>query len=112
MIFLLSFISLLAPSYCGALTCLEKMSQELIDPDEANLAASQIGLGQQKIFSSIYPSLYYEMNLSVIDCSSTESMKIMGSDIIRYLDGDAFFSGESSSGLNTNALQFDDSQTY
>lgn len=111
MIFLLSFISLLVPSYCGALTCLEQMSQELIDPDEANLASSQISQGQQKIFSSIYPSLYYEMNLSVIDCSSNESMKIMGSDIIPYLDGAAFFSGESSSGLNTNTLQINDAQS-
>lgn len=113
MIFLLfSLLSLFTPSASYALTCLEQMSQEVIDPDEANLAADQIAKGQRQIFSSIYPSLYYEMNLAVIDCSSKESMKVMGSDIIPYLNGEKFFSGDQDSGISTQVLHFNQSAAY
>jgi hypothetical protein len=107
------FLSLLSPFSLVALSCLENVSSEVIEPDQANLANSQIGQTQLKIFASLYPTLYTQMSLNVIDCSSTESMKIMGSDIIPYLSGESFFSGTASAGgLDARALHLDGSTAY
>lgn len=111
MIVFLALAALFTPSTCSALICLQQMSQDVIEPDEANLATSQIAQGQQMIYSSMYPSLYYEMNLPVVNCSSRESLKLMGADVIPAL-GPEFFSGEDGIGIDDSVLHLDGSTTY
>lgn len=111
MIPLLAFMALIVPSYSAALTCVEQVSQDVIDPDEANLAGQQIARAQLRVYSSIYPTLYYEMNLPVIDCSSRESMKIMGSEVIPLLNP-TFYSGDQGGGIDETVLYLDGSSTY